>query len=144
MHRSFLSLTACSLFLISCSQSTKEFTIRTSPSGADIFINGERVEGKSPLTTKVDQNKELAIVAIKPGYEVKSENIPTMTSFWKSLIWTQNDPLAQYIEQDSVVMPLNKLQSTEDYRASDIPKFCPPKPLDLDPIIKLRKLPKGL
>lgn len=144
MQRSLLSLTVCSLFLISCSQGTKEFTIITNPSDAKIYINGERAEGNSPLHTEIDQSKDLAIVAIKPGYEVTSENIQTMTSFWKSLVWTQKDPLAQYIEQDSIIIPLKKLQDAKDYRSSKIPKFCPPKPLDLDPIIKLRKLPKGL
>jgi len=144
MQRSLLNLTLCSILLISCSQGMKDFTILTNPSGADIYINGERAKGLSPLTTEVNQSRDLAIVAIKPGYEVETKKISTETNFWKALIWTQKDPLAQYIEQDSVSITLKRIQSLKNYKPSKIPKFAPPKPLDIDSIIKLRKLPIDL
>lgn len=114
-------LSISSLLLLSC-VGTKELTIDTYPAGADITINGELV-GKSPVTTEINQDKVLGIVARKEGYEIGSETITPQTSRFLSIIWTENDPKSKYIEEDLVSIPLRKLQDVSSYTPSVLPKY---------------------
>ena len=108
--------------LVSCI-GTKEFTIRTEPEGAQIAINGVPQPGKTPLTLEVSQEKDLGIVATKPGYETAAHTVPTRTSWWQALLWTESDPRAQYIEEDEVTIKLDKIPSLQDYRPSKLPVY---------------------
>lgn len=114
-------LSAVLLLLVSC-VGTKDFTVITTPEGADISINGKPV-GKSPVTTEIAQDKTLGIVAHKAGYEVASETIAPVKSRFLSFIWTESDPKAKYIEEDSVIILLKKIQTTETYTPSVMPKY---------------------
>lgn len=110
-----------SLLLASC-VGTKEFTVETYPEGAEISINGKKV-GTSPVTVEIKQDKNLGIVAFKPGYEVTSHTVSTQTSNLLALIWTKNDPKAQYIEEDSVEIPMKKIQTIQNYKPSTLPEY---------------------
>lgn len=110
-----------SVSLVSC-VGTKELTIETFPEGAEITINGDYV-GKSPLTTEISQDKTLGIVARKPGYEIAAETLTPVTSKFLSFVWTENDPKAKYIEEDSVTIPLKKIPSSAAYTPSVMPKY---------------------
>lgn len=114
-------VSALALFLVSC-VGTKEFTVSTYPEGADITINGEYV-GKSPVTTEISQDKTLGIVARKSGYEIGSETISPTTSKFLSFIWTESDPKAKYIEEDTVTIPLKKMTTTASYTTSSLPAY---------------------
>ena len=116
-----LCLSALSLMLISC-VGTKNFSVYTYPEGADISINGEPI-GKSPVTTEINQDKALGIMARKPGYMIASETITPQTSKFLAFIWTKDDPKAQYIEEDSVHINLQKIQTTQSYTPSVMPPY---------------------
>lgn len=109
------------LCMISC-VGTKKITILTQPDGAEISINGTP-QGKTPLVLEVKQTKALGIVASKPGHEVTAYTVPTRTNWWLSLLWTKNDPRAQYIEQDEVMITLKKIPSAANFRASEMPAY---------------------
>ena len=104
----------------------KDFTIHTQPEGAAISINGERV-GTSPLTTKVEQTKDLGIVAEKPGYEVAAVNVQSKPGRIRSFLWTKWSSKSQYIEEDEVTLPLRRVESVEDYKLSKMPEFKMPE-----------------
>lgn len=101
----------------------KEFTIRTQPEGAHIFINGEPQPGVTPMTLEISQKKDLGIVASKPGYENAALTVPTRTSWWLALLWTKNDPRAQYIEEDEVTIPMEKIPTPEVFRPGKLPEY---------------------
>lgn len=111
-----------SLCVVSCVGS-KEFTIHTHPEGAKISINGEPQPGETPMTVKISQDKDLGIVATKPGYELAAKTITTRSSWWLSLLWTKHDPRAQYIEEDEARLELRKIPSAADFRPSAIPPY---------------------
>lgn len=102
------------LVVVSC-YGTKEFTINTEPSGAQITINGREV-GTSNMTLEIDQDKDLGIVAVKPGYQVAAATVETRVNRFLSFIWTNESPYAKYIEEDSVTIPLQRQMTTENYR----------------------------
>lgn len=110
------------LGLVSCI-GVKKFTILTEPAGAEISINGDPQPGKTPMTVEISQEKDLGIVASKPGYESAARTVPTKTSWFQALLWTKNDPRAQYIEEDSITIPLKKIPSVSAYRESSIPPY---------------------
>ncbi len=114
-------LPVLALLLLSCT-GTKELSINTAPEGADITINGEYM-GKTPLVTTIQQDKVLGIVARKEGYAINSATLTPTVSKLLSVIWTENDPKAKYIEEDSVNIPLMRLQSVSDYSASRLPAY---------------------
>ncbi|MBR1981224.1 MAG: PEGA domain-containing protein [Akkermansia sp.] len=107
--------------LVSC-YGTKDFTIRTSPEGARIAINGKDV-GASPITVEIEQDKNLGIVAYKPGYTVASETVPTQTSTILSWIWTKDSPYAKYIEEDEILLPMRKIATVENYRPTTLEPY---------------------
>lgn len=111
---------ACAL--VSCI-GTKEFTIRTQPEGAQISINGVPQEGTTPMTLEIAQSKDLGIVASKPGYENAACTVVTQTSWWQSLLWTKSDPRSQYIEEDEVTIPMEKIPTPELFRPTKLPAY---------------------
>lgn len=119
-----LPLLCCCLLLASCA-GTINFTVRTSPEGADIAINGKPV-GKSPLTLEVEQTKTLGIVAHKDGYELGSATVPTKPNWFLSILWTKTDPKAQVLEKDSVHINMKKIPSAADFKPVPLPAFAPP------------------
>lgn len=120
----FLFLCCCCALLASCA-GTKNFTVRTSPSGADVVINGKNV-GKAPLTLEVAQTKDLGIVAHKDGYELGSATVHTKPHWFLALLWTKTDPKAQVLEQDSVHINMKKIPSAADFKPVPLPAFAPP------------------
>lgn len=131
------------VLLASCA-GTKEFTVRTTPEGADVCINGKEV-GKTPLTLEVEQTKSLGIVAHKDGYELGTATIPTKSHWFYALLWTSNDPKAQVIEQNEVTIPLRKIASAADYVPTPLPAFAPPSssfPLKPEEVPSLRPMPE--
>lgn len=108
--------------LASC-MSTKTLTIRTQPEGADVSVNGVHLEGKTPLKLQISQRKDLGIVASKPGYETAAHTLTTKSNWWLALLWTKNDPKAQYIEEDEVTLTLKKIPSLQRYSPSAIPPY---------------------
>jgi hypothetical protein len=119
--KAILCATAVSLLLISC-VGKKDLAINTYPEGAEITINGE-VVGTTPLVTTVAQDKTLGIVARKPGYQIGVETISPVRSKFLSFIWTENDPKAKYIEEDSVEIPLEKFPEPKSYKPTQLPKY---------------------
>lgn len=119
--KNVLCLAGTLLLLVSC-VGTKDFTVTTYPEGADITINGDYV-GKSPVTTEIAQDKTLGIVARKSGYEIGAETITPTTSKFLSFVWTENDPKAKYIEEDSVAIALRKIPTPQSYTPSEMPKY---------------------
>lgn len=112
---------ALAFMLVSC-VGTKDFTVYTYPEGAEISINGEAV-GKSPVTTEINQDKTLGILARKPGYMIASETITPQTSKFLAFVWTKDDPKAKYIEEDSVHINLQKIPTPASYTPSTMPKY---------------------
>lgn len=110
------------LIAVSC-VGTKQFTIHTRPEGAEVSINGVPQPGKTPVTLEVKQDKDLGIVAMKPGYESAAIVVPTQTSWWRSLLWTSSDPRAKYIEEDEVTLEMSKIPSAANYVPSAIPPY---------------------
>ncbi len=126
MRNRLYTLVLITSMLASCA-GTKEFTIRTTPcDGATVHINGKRVEGTTPVTTEINQDKDLGIVVSKEGYQVGSATICTQTSWWRSLLWTENDPLARYIEEDEITIPMEKIRTMSTYTPTLLPTFAPP------------------
>lgn len=119
--KKFLCISSAALFLVSC-VGNKELSINTFPEGAEITINGE-VVGKTPLVTTIAQDKTLGIVARKPGYEIAAETLTPVKSRFLSFIWTENDPKAKYIEEDSVTIPMKKIATPATYTPSTLPKY---------------------
>ena len=119
--KKLLCLSVLSAALVSC-VGTKDFTVNTFPEGADITINGDYV-GKSPVTTEIAQDKTLGIVARKSGYEIGSETISPVTSKFLSFVWTESDPKAKYIEEDSVYITLKKIPTPATYTPSVMPMY---------------------
>ena len=119
--KKMLCLSVLSAALLSC-VGTKDFTVTTFPEGADITINGEYV-GKSPVTTTIEQDKTLGIVARKSGYEIGSETISPVTSRFLSFIWTESDPKSKFIEEDSVAITMRKIPSPSTYTPIVMPKY---------------------
>ena len=122
------SLAAAALLaLASCqNMASKDFTVHTLPEGAAISINGEKV-GTSPVTTKVEQIKDLGIVAEKEGYEVASATIPTKPGRIRSFLWTKWSSKSQYIEEDEVTLPLKRVEAVEEYKPGKLPEFKMPE-----------------
>ncbi len=112
---------AAALALISCS-STKDFTVKTNPVGADIFINGKSV-GKSNLTTKIAQNRVLTVMACKDGYVVTSTTIEPKTNRFMSWFWPEDSPGVRYIEGDEITINLEKLVTSQSYRPTTLAPF---------------------
>lgn len=144
-----LCIAACCLGLLSC-VGTKELTIRTQPEGADVSVNGVLLKGQTPLKLKVSQKKDLGIVASKPGYETAAHTIHTRSNWWLALLWTKNDPRAQYIEEDEVTLTLRKIPTAEFYKPSTMPPYtggggytAPPK-MPASKVPELRPMPQDL
>ena len=140
--RNILPLLA-SLLLVSC-VGQKQFTIRTTPvDGATVHINGQLIEGTTPVTTEIREDKDLGIVVEKEGYQVGSATVHTKTSWWRALLWTENDPLARYIEEDEVTIPLQRIETVSSYTPTVLPAFNPP-PRAIQAAPSLSPLPAGL
>ncbi len=121
-----LPATLLALSLASC-YGTKDFTIRTEPEGATIAINGRPYEGRTtPMTVTIEQDKNLGITAMKPGYEVATRTVETKTSLWGAILWNKHDSRAQYIEEDEVTIPLQKIPTAANFTPSSIPGYQPP------------------
>ncbi len=128
MTMRFLSASLLALCLASC-YGTKDFAIRTEPEGATVIINGKPCKaGKTPVTVTIEQDKDLGITAMKPGYEVTARTVESKTSTWGAILWNKHDPRAQYIEEDEITIPLKKITSASNYTPSSIPGYCPPAP----------------
>lgn len=130
----------------------KQFTVNTSPQGATVTINGKSIPGVTPVTTEIREDKDLGIVVERPGYEVASRTINTKTSWWRSLLWTENDPRARYIEEDSVTIPMKPLRNNSTYTPSTLDSFrmptssssdSPYKPLRDSKVPALRDMPSS-
>ena len=145
MRYTYLPVAVMMAMLASC-VGQKELTIETTPHGASVTINGKLLDGKTPLTTTIKQDKDLGIVVEKPGYQVESVTLNTQTSWWRALLWTENDPNARYIEEDSVTIPLTPLRTNATYTPTILEPFKFPeethKPLHNSKIPDLRPLPE--
>lgn len=117
-----LSATLLSLCLVSC-YGTKEFTIYTQPEGANVSINGKPVQGKTPVTTTIEQDKDLGIVVDKPGYRIASKTVYTQSNWWLRLLWSKNDPRSRYIEEDEVFVPMEKISTAAQFVPSTLPEY---------------------
>lgn len=143
MRRKLFTLTLLAMLPVSC-VGTKEFTIRTTPcDGAIVHINGERIEGTTPVTTEIEQDKDLGIVVEKDGYRVGSATVYTSTNWWLSLLWTKNDPKARYIEEDEVTIPMEKVLPIPSYQPTKLPAFQPPAAA-IQAAPTLHPLPEGI
>lgn len=141
MNLKLLSAVGVAVLLASC-VGTKEFTVETYPEGAEISINGKKV-GTSPVTVEIEQDKNLGIVAFKPGYEVTSHTVPTQTNSWLALLWTKNDPKAQYIEENSVAIPMKKIETIHSYKPSSLPTYTGGGGRTAPKAPELRPMPSG-
>ncbi len=143
MRRKLFTLALLAMLPVSC-VGTKEFTIRTTPcDGATVHINGELIEGTTPVTTEIKQDKDLGIVVEKDGYRVSSATIYTSTNWWLSLLWTKNDPKARYIEEDEVTIPMEKVPAIPSYKPTKLPAFQPPAAA-IQAAPTLHPLPEGI
>lgn len=124
------SLALPGLLLLASCVGKKDFTVNTYPQGAAITINGEPV-GTSPVTTEIAQDKDLSILALKPGYEAASETVPTQTNTLLAIIWTKRDPYAQYIEPDEVTIPLKKIPTPASYTPTKLPAYRGAAPAEM-------------
>ncbi|MBQ3526001.1 MAG: PEGA domain-containing protein [Akkermansia sp.] len=144
MRNTFIPMSAICLALASC-VSQKVFTIKTTPPGATVSINGNPITGQTPVSTKIREDKDLGIVVEKPGYQVESVTVNTKTSWWKSLLWTENDPRARYIEEDEITIPMVPLRTNSTYTPSTLTPFREPSdtrsPLHDSKAPALRDLP---
>lgn len=121
-----IALILLSVLIASC-VGQKQFTVRTTPvDGATVYINGKLIEGTTPVTTEISQDKDLGIMVQKDGYQSATATIPTKISWWRSLLWTESDPLARYIEEEEVTLPLQKIETINSYTPTMLPDFAPP------------------
>lgn len=134
-------IAVCCAGVVSC-VGTKELTIRSTPPGADVSVNGVTLKGKTPVTLKVSQRKDLGIVVSKPGYETAAKTIHTRSNWWLSLMWTKNDPRAQYIEEDEVTLNLEKIPSVGGYRPSAMPPYTGTDGYSAPPVMPASKAPE--
>lgn len=126
MNRSLLFSALAALVVVSCAD-TKELRVYSDPSGAQIDINGKAV-GVTPLVTTIKQDKNLAIVAHKPGYQVATTTINTQTNWWRTLLWTEHDPKARFIEEDDVKLHLMPIPSSGQYKPAPLPAYINSSP----------------
>lgn len=141
MKARFILLTAVCLGLVSCI-GDKNLRIYTEPEGASITINGKSYTGSTPMEIRISQKKDLAIVATKPNYQTAAYTLTTKPGFWSSLVWTKNDPRAQYIEENEVTLRLQPIPSSQGYRPQMIPENQAQRKAMSPPA--LRPMPKGL
>ncbi len=142
MKRLMPAAVLLALTLVSCYR-TKEFTIHTDPEGAQIAINGVPYEGMTtPMTIEVAQDKDLGIIARKPGYEVASHTVRTDTSIWGAIFWNGHDPRAQYIKADEVTIPMRKIPSAGNFKPTVMPAFQPPRGISDSAVPALREMPE--
>ena len=151
MRSKIFLISMFSVALASC-VAQKQFTVNTSPQGASVTINGKALSGVTPVTTTIHEDKDLGIVVERPGYEVASATVNTKTSWWRSLLWTENDPRARYIEEDSVTIPMKPLRNNSTYTPSSLDSFRLPtssssdtsyKPLNNSKVPALRDMPSS-
>ena len=126
MRQSHLFIGAACALLAAC-QGQKPFTIITTPPGASVSINGQRVQGKTPLTLDINQDKDLGIVVEKDGYAVESVTVNTQTSWLGSLLWTDSSPHSRYIEEDEITVPLKPLKTNSTYTPTIMEPFSFPE-----------------
>ncbi len=129
------------LCLSSC-YGPKDFLINTDPEGATITINGKPCEGrKTPMVVTIEQDKDLGITAMKPGYEVTTRTVESQTSTWGAILWNKRDPRAQYIEQDEITIPMKKIPTAAGYTPGSIPGYRPPATQNSSEVPELRPMP---
>ena len=149
MKSRLISTAACCCLGLAACVGPKELLIRTEPENAEISINGKVIDGKTPLKLTVRQEKDLGIVASKPGYETAAKTLHTRTNWWLSLLWTKNDPRAQYIEEDEVTITLKKIPTISGYTPSVMPPYtggtyAAPKQAPASKAPELRDMPQDL
>lgn len=123
MNRCVHLLAALFVLAMASCYGTKEFTIYTQPEGANVTINGKLIEGKTPITTTIEQDKDLGIVVDKPGYRIASKTIYTQSSWWLRLLWSDNDPRSQFIEENETFIPMEKISSAASFVPSTLPEY---------------------
>lgn len=134
MSQKLLLSSLCALLVASCTHEYKDIKISTIPEGATIRINGEEKENKTPFTTSVYQRGNVAIVAEKQGYVTATRNIIPETDKFLSVVWTSDDERTRFIPEEEVHITLKKIESSKNYKASDLPNFNPPyKPTTVQP-----------
>lgn len=98
------------------------------------------------MVLEIKQDKDLGIVATKPGYESAAHTVRTTSNWWLALLWTKHDPRARIIEEDEVTIPMQRIPSAEDYTPSSMPPYTggggrtTPKAS----VPELRPMPEGL
>lgn len=70
-----VSFSACSLF----APSTQNLTVSTTERDADIYVNGMPA-GKGVAITSVRRDKDVAVMAKKPGYQTTIRTVSTKIS----------------------------------------------------------------
>ncbi len=128
------------MICVSCS-SKKSLTILSDPSGANVQVNG-RLVGKTPVTTTIDQSKAVDIFVEKSGYQCASRALTPEVSTMGAILWTEGDPKAKFIREDSVNFSLKKLDAPSMPLRPAQPKapVKPSKPADR-PVPVLRDMP---
>lgn len=145
MNTKSFSLLAAAFLLTSCAGPVP-FTVTSNPSGAEVTINGKPC-GRTPVTIpEMAQGKELAVVAYKPGYQAETVKVPVETGFWSALLWTSDDPKAQYLSKTRVHLNLHQLSSAPGGSRGTLPPLeagpvRPQAPIKAD-IPALRPLPQ--
>ena len=141
MSKGISILVVSCMVLVAC-VGQKQFTIETTPPGATVTINGRPIEGKTPLTIEIEQDKDLGIIVEKPGYSVGSATINTQSSWWRALLWTENDPKARYIEEDSIMIPLKPNSESSSYTPTIMGTFSFPDDDDASKAPPLKPMPE--
>lgn len=102
-----MPLIVAAALLASCA-STKEILVRSSPSGADIVVNGRKV-GVTPASIPVDQKYPVEIVLEKQGYVTATRTLTPEPTAMGSILWTSGDPRSKAIRENEVTLSLKEL-----------------------------------
>ncbi len=94
------------------------------------------------MTISIEEDKDLGITAMKPGYEVATKTVETETNWWRALLWNKSDPRARYIAVDEVTIPLEKIPSVGGYSPGSLPGYQPPpETIENSEVPALREMP---
>lgn len=144
MKKRFLTLVSA-LLLASCAGPIP-FTVTSSPSGAEVTING-KPRGRTPVTIpEMEQGKELVVVGYKPGYQSQTVKVPVERGFWSTVMWTEDDPRAWYLTKNRVHLNLTPLSSAPDGKRGTLPPLeagtVRPQKTPVSEIPALRPMPQ--
>ncbi len=126
MFKKILLSSLVTLLSVSCTHEYKQLTIKTSPEGATIRINGEVNQNKTPFTTQVKQRENVAIVAEKEGFVTTTRKIEPETDKFLAIVWTKTDERTRYIKEDEVYIAMKKIEEPKFYKPTELPAYNAP------------------